>query len=412
MLRPKESGWDHSLDLLAEGYSFIRSRAETFDAPLFETRIMGKKMICMTGKEAVQLFYDDNRFQRHGAVPKRIQKSLFGVGGVQTLDGELHLIRKKLFLSLMTEEKLAELHRLTLAQWRLWAMKRAGREVVLFDETEEILCRVACLWAGVPLKESDLAVRAYELGAMVDAFGGVGPRYQEGVKARKRAEQWIVSLIEKCRAGAVEIEDGRAIHAVVTHRDADSQMLDIRIAAVELINVLRPIVAVARFVIFGALALHDFPEYKEKLKEYGEDYLEMFSHEVRRYYPFAPMLGAKVRYDFKWKGYHFAKGETVLLDLYGTNHDPELWENPNIFRPERFEERKEDLYEFVPQGGGDPNTGHRCPGEKATVEIMKASFRFLVEDLDYEVVDGQDLTVSFVRMPTLPKSRFVIRMKS
>ena len=411
MQRPKEPGLDHSLDLLTEGYSFIRNRTESFGAPLFETRLMGKPMICMTGKEAVQLFYDENRFQRHGAIPKRIQKSLFGVGGVQTMDGELHAISKELFLSLMTEEKLAELRSLTSAHWRLWAGNQKGREVLLFDETEEILCRVACLWAGVPLKEADVGMRAYEFGAMVDAFGGVGPRYQEGKKARKRAEQWIEQIIEKYRAGAIESEEEKAIQAVATHRDADGRLLDAHSAAVELINVLRPVVAVARFIIFGALALHDFPEYKDKLKEREEEFLEMFAQEVRRFYPFAPMLGAKTRYDFKWNGYRFAKGETVLLDLYGTNHDPALWENPDAFLPERFADRKEDLYDFVPQGGGDPNTGHRCPGEKATVEIMKASFRFLVEELDYEVIDGQDLTVSHVRMPTLPKSRFIIRVK-
>ena len=27
-------------------------------------------------------------------------------------------------------------------------------QIILFDEVNEILCRVACQWAGVPLKES------------------------------------------------------------------------------------------------------------------------------------------------------------------------------------------------------------------------------------------------------------------
>ena len=137
--------------------------------------------------------------------------------------------------------------------------------------------------------------------------------------------------------------------------------------------------------------------------------MERFAQEVRRFYPFAPFLGAIVRYDFEWRGFYFTKGTSVLVDLYGVNHNSNLWENPNEFRPERFIDRESDLFDFVPQGGGDPYNGHRCPGEKATVKIMEASFRFLIYELNYDVTSGQDLSISHVRMPTLPKSRFVIQ---
>ncbi|CAB3389417.1 protein of unknown function [Kyrpidia spormannii] len=36
--------------------------------------------------------------------------------------------------------------------------------------------------------------------------------------------------------------------------------------AVELINVLRPIVTIATFITFSALALHEHPECKEKIR--------------------------------------------------------------------------------------------------------------------------------------------------
>lgn len=57
-------------------------------------------------------------------------------------------------------------------------------EVVLFEEAKEILCRVACYWAGVPLKETEVKERADDFIDMVDAFGAVGPRHWKGRRAR------------------------------------------------------------------------------------------------------------------------------------------------------------------------------------------------------------------------------------
>ncbi|MFS0688632.1 cytochrome P450 [Sporosarcina sp. 179-K 8C2 HS] len=410
MSLPVDKGFDHTFNLLTEGYHFMRNRFDEFGTDIFETRLMGKKMICMKGHEAVRLFYDTSRFQRSGAVPKRIQKSLFGEGGVQTLDGTAHEVRKMMFLSLMTEAGIRRVHQLTLEQWRLQASRwKSGQNVILFDEAEEVLCRVACLWAGVPLKESEVSKRAYDLGALIDAFGGVGARYREGRRARKRTEDWIRSLIEKYRSGAVEGVD-HALEVIATHRDENGQLLDAQIAAVELISVIRPIVAVARFIVFGALALHDFPQHRLALAT-DDEFLEAFSEEVRRYYPFTPFLGAMVRNDFEWKGYQFHKGDTVLVDIYGTNHDPKSWNQPDLFNPERFLEETVTPYNFVPQGGGNPARGHRCPGEDVTVAIMKASLSFLVNELDYTVVRNQDLSVNLTRMPTLPASRMIIQIK-
>jgi len=98
----------------------------------------------------------------------------------------------------------------------------------------------------------------------------------------------------------------------------------------------------------------------------------------------------------------------VLLDVYGTNHDSRIWDKPYEFCPERFKEWEDNLFNFIPQGGGNPFKGHRCPGENITVEIMKVYLDFLVNKIEFETPD-QDLTYSLVRMPTLPKSGFVIK---
>ncbi|QBE65513.1 hypothetical protein [Pseudoduganella lutea] len=56
-----------------------------------------------------------------------------------------------------------------------------------------------------------------------------------------------------------------------------------------------------------------------------------------------------------------------------------------------------------------PGTGHRCPGEWITVELMKRSARWLAGGMDYEV-PPQDLALDMRRLPAIPKSGFLIRV--
>src|SRR5699024_11251295 len=67
---------------------------------------------------------------------------------------------------------------------------------------------------------------------------------------------------------------------------------------------------------------------------------------ICRYYPFFPMVIAQVKNDFLWKGHDFKKDTHVLLDLYGTNHHPDLWENPDHFQSQRFSNWDESPFSF------------------------------------------------------------------
>ena len=166
----------------------------------------------------------------------------------------------------------------------------------------------------------------------------------------------------------LDLPEQSPARVISTWRGPDGQMLSPRIAAVELLNILRPTVAVSVFITFTAHALHQFPTCRQKFRA-DDGYLECFVQEVRRRYPFFPAVMARVRRDFEWKGYRFPRGRRVVLDLYGTNRDPRAWDAPEEFRPERFQGWDGSPFHFIPQGGGDHHRNHRCPGEWITIEI-------------------------------------------
>lgn len=406
---PRAERLDSTLALLTEGYTFVSTRCRRYRTDLFQTRLQLRKTICMRGEAAARLFYDEERFQRAGAAPGRVQKTLFGQGGVQGIDDEAHRHRKQMFMSLMTPDGIEHLAELMADQWHASLEKwEQMDEVVLFHEVQEMLCRAVCAWTGVPLAASEGQRRTREMAAMIDGSGAVGPRHWRGRWARHRAEQWIGSLVEQVRAGELAVAEDRALHAVASYRDLDGELLDPQVAAVELLNVLRPTVAVARYVTFMALALHDHPKWRQKMRAGDDEDIELFVQEVRRYYPFFPFVAARVRRAFEWQGYRFPRGVRVLLDLYGTNHDPALWERPEAFHPERFRGWDESAFNFIPQGGGDHHIQHRCPGEWITLALMKRALRLLNTIMSYEVPE-QDLRINLSRTPAIPESRFVIR---
>lgn len=212
--------------------------------------------------------------------------------------------------------------------------------------------------------------------------------------------------VEDVRGGRFEPPAGCALQVIALHRQPDGQWLAPEIAAVELINLLRPTIAIARFMTFAAMALHGHPQTRARLID-DAHYREAFVQEVRRFYPFFPAVAGIARGPFTWRGFPFHAGDRFILDLYGTDHDARSWPEPEVFRPERFLDGHEDAFTLIPQGGGEFERNHRCAGEWLTIAVMKAMLLTLARDIAYEV-PSQDLRLKLSRMPTLPESGFMV----
>lgn len=90
---------DSTMGLLSDGYTFISKRCERHRSDVFATRLLFQPTICMRGREAALILYDEERFQRETAAPGWLERTLFGKGGVQGLDGAAHRDRKQMLMS-------------------------------------------------------------------------------------------------------------------------------------------------------------------------------------------------------------------------------------------------------------------------------------------------------------------------
>ncbi|MEW5354107.1 cytochrome P450 [Streptomyces sp. 16-176A] len=405
--RPPHPLSDQTLALLAGGYAWLPQRMRESGEAVVTTRLMGKPVLAVRGPDAVRFFYDERNVRRHGAIPGPVQATLFGHGAVHTLDGTAHRARKTLFLPLLQADRVAGVVEQVAAAWDEAVAEWSRRpEAVLFDEAAVVLTRGAYRWAGVPLPDAEAEAVARDLIAMVDGFATPGPRHWRARRARRRQEDRLARLVRDVRAGRTPAEPGSMLERVATHREASGEPLSPGLAAVELLNVVRPTVAVSWFVAFAAHALHRRPGVRDRLREGDPVYATAFAHEVRRFYPFAPFLGGLAARDLSWRGRSVPEGGMVLLDVYGQNHDPALWGDPYAFRPQRFVEHPAERDELIPQGGGDPRTGHRCPGEGVVLGLLE-TLAVRLARLEYEVPE-QDLRIPLRRIPTRPRSGFVI----
>lgn len=402
---PTLGGWDSTLALRADPYRFIARRCAELDTDVFRTRLLLRPALCLSGEAAAALFYDPERFEREGAAPEALRATLFGQGTVQSLDGAAHHARKALFMASTTPGAIDTLVGRVRTAWEqaVPAWTRAG-SFSLYRAMQPILTRGVLSSSGLPRNEPDLPARTRELVALFDAAAGGPLAHLQARLARRRLEEQLAGWIEDLRAGRIDAEPEQAVWQVARHVGADGLPLPARVAAAELLNLLRPTVAVAVWITFVAHALHAQPRWAAALRSdpYGAQ-ARAFVQEVRRHYPFFPAVVARVRVPFEWRGLHFPQGVRALLDIHGTNHDPRAWHDAQSFRPERWIGVPQRGSAFIAQGGGDVATQHRCPGEDVALRLMLLAVEMLTGRLRYDVVRPQDLRLDMRRLPALPR---------
>ncbi|CAO2145916.1 unnamed protein product [Urochloa humidicola] len=130
----------------------------------------------------------------------------------------------------------------------------------------------------------------------------------------------------------------------------------------------------------------------------GLSYLKLVIKEALRLHTPGPLLVPRMcREACQVMGYDILKGTVVFVNVWAICRDPKYWDDPEEFKPERFENNNLDYkgtnYEFLPFGAGR----RICPGMNLGVGNIELALASLLYHFDWKLPNGiepKDVDVS------------------
>ncbi|KAK1431684.1 hypothetical protein QVD17_08226 [Tagetes erecta] len=115
--------------------------------------------------------------------------------------------------------------------------------------------------------------------------------------------------------------------------------------------------------------------------------------ETLRLHPVVPVLiPRRALEECEVLNYTIPQNAQVWVNVWAIGRDPDVWEDPNTFKPERFLGSKIDFtghdYEFIPFGGGR----RMCPGLPSGVKSLQTILASLILEYDWFLPFDQDPT--------------------
>lgn len=142
---------------------------------------------------------------------------------------------------------------------------------------------------------------------------------------------------------------------------------------------------------------------KESELNYKESkYAQAVYKESLRLYPSAYFLPRQCAQDDEIDGVKMKAGSNVFISIRHIHRNPEVYDRPNDFIPERFLEKPKHTHGFLPFGGG-PRV---CIGEplaimEATVVLKKLCERYLLEPVNPDPPEIEGLITAHTKSPLL-----------
>eukprot|EP01018_Ginkgo_biloba_P005302 Gb_29956 [translate_table: standard] len=126
------------------------------------------------------------------------------------------------------------------------------------------------------------------------------------------------------------------------------------------------------------------------------EYLHCVVKETLRMYPAGPlMISHESMEGCTVGGYHIPAKTRLIVNMWAIGRDPDMWEDPLAFRPERFMEREIDVrgqnFEMIPFGSGRRG----CPGSLLAIGVVELALAQLLHCFEWSVEgDPADLDTS------------------
>jgi cytochrome P450 len=340
----------------------------------------------------------------HPGEGARVLEPVVGLNSVILLDGDTHMRQRKLMLPAFHGEKMKALTGLMteiaeeeIASWPRDAvtelhprLQRLTLEIILravfgLDVGERLDLLRARL--GKMLEFGDKFISMIppkpesRLRPLLERYGPFAPF----ARAQGEAGELIFELIRERRAD--HADRGDILAMLLDARDEDGEPMSEQEIRDELMTMLvagHETTASTLAWAFERLPRH--PRVLARLREEidaGDDdaYLTATIQETLRRRPVLPNAAPRlVKQEIEIGGWTYPPGVALIASSYLIHHDPEIYDEPYEFRPERFVDDPPGTYTWIPFGGGR----RRCIGASFAMTEMKIVMRAVLERCELE----------------------------
>jgi cytochrome P450 family 135 len=334
--------------------------------------------VFVTKHDSVKQVFRGDPSVLHGGEGKIVLMPVLGRTSMMLADGDAHMRQRRLILPAFAgermrsyEEAIRDITERTVAQWPL------NRSFELHPQMQDITLDVIIravfgVEQGERLDELrrrivrllHLLVSSRRLPLLVAA----GPKRVERWRKFRAVRDPVHAMLDEeieLRREAEDLEDRDDVLSILlsTRDEEDGSPL----SQEELRDALMTMLLVGHETTANSLAwtlerLMRHPEAMERTvaDAQGGDgaYVEAVLKEVQRLCPVTPIALRRLMEPYELEGYRLPAGAHVAPCIYLVHRRPELYPDPQAFRPERFVDQREGTYTWIPFGGGV----RRCPG--------------------------------------------------
>lgn len=146
-------------------------------------------------------------------------------------------------------------------------------------------------------------------------------------------------------------------------------------------------------------------------------YMQAVVKEILRLHPTGPLVVRESSEDCTIANYRIPAKTRLFVNLWSLGRDPNHWENPLEFRPERFLSKewsaksqfldvRGQYFHMIPFGSGRRS----CPGATLALQFVPTTLAAIIQCFELKVGDGGDGTVDMEEGPglTLPRAHSLV----
>ncbi|KAF8105715.1 hypothetical protein N665_0157s0278 [Sinapis alba] len=415
-LPPGTMGWPifgETTEFLKQGPDFMKNQRLRYGS-LFKSHILG----CPT---IVSMDAELNRYilmnESKGLVAGYPQSMLdiLGTSNIAAVHGPSHRLMRGSLLSLVNPAMIQE-HLLPKIDAFMRSYLSGWDEfetVDIQEKTKHMTFLSSLLQIAETLKKTEVEEYKTEFFKLVEGTLSVpidlpGTQYRCGIQARNNIDRLLTKLMQERRESGetytdmlgylMKKEDNRYL---LTDKEIRDQVLTILYSGYETVSVTS---------MMALKYLHDHPKALEELRREhltirdrkrpdeplnfddikSMKFTRAVIFETSRLATVVNGVLRKTTHDLELNGHLIPKGWRIYVYTREINYDTSLYEDPMIFNPWRWmEKKKESMSYFLLFGGG----ARHCPGKELGISEVSSFIHYFVTRYKWEEKGGEKLVV-------------------